>query len=132
MSTYSLPHGYDDWKCASHFRKVYLGCCDVCGHEQYGSRRRSTDEPIPLKDWQCPTCGAWGCEFCEDVGKAHTCECGKLFCSGCIERIDGLWLCPECKVQHLQELEGIFSPEIEQAAAVAWACDRIYDTRRAA
>lgn len=126
----SIARSYDDQKADSHCGRHFLGECGTCGQEFYGRRRPAA--ATGLKSWQCSTCGKWGCEECLPNGGAHICECGKQYCSGCIEKVDDLWLCAECKPQHLLELQGIFSPEVKQSAALAWAYDRIFDQRRAA
>lgn len=87
-----------------HHGMHYAGCCEVCATEAYAGSRSGDSG---LKTWECPTCGRWGCPVCRDVLMAAVCEgCRKQFCSGCIEVVDGLWFCAECKAQHLAQIAG--------------------------
>jgi hypothetical protein len=122
--------GYDDWKLAGPGERAsdarHTGTCQTCGCDCYGK---------PPRSQRCAGCGAVMCEECE---KAHRCECGKVFCEGCVERIDGLWLCAECKVNHFEELGQLELVRValnvraartvpeKQVVAFSWAVDRVF------
>jgi len=120
----SLTRNYDDCKMDQFRGRHYAGCCEICCTEAhcYGPHPVDTG----LRTWQCPTCGEWGCDSCEGVNAAYVCQgCRKRFCCSCIETVDGLKLCPDCKVTHMLDIQDGMRQELAMCRAMEFVIDAI-------